>query len=338
MTAIDISGHAPGGTRRRLADSLPLKTPFVVQVFPVYACNLKCNYCIFSVDKSLHGFISDKTLLDYDLYRKCVDDMSGFPEKIKVLRFVGIGEPLIHKKLVDMIRYTAERRIANTIEIVSNAVLLTPTMSDALLEAGLNRLVVSVQGTSADKYWQESRTRIDFERFVDNLAYFYRNKGKAHLYVKIVDTALDDDADRQRFHDIFGKVCDTIAVENTVPIHDSVNYDDILGDREKRLTQYGLPVTDVKVCPQPFFHMQINPDGKIVPCYSWDYPAIMGDCREQSMVEIWNSETFRKFRLSQLHGCDQASHACKNCNIIKYRLFPEDDLRNDVERLMPFYL
>jgi radical SAM protein with 4Fe4S-binding SPASM domain len=157
------------------------------------------------------------------------------------------------------------------------------------------------------------------------------------MYVKVVDTALDDEADRQKFYDIFGKVCDTIAIENTVPIHESVNYDNILGNREHRLTQYGLPVGEVKVCPQPFFHMQINPDGKIVPCFSWDYPGIMGNCAESSMVDIWNGPVFQKFRRAHLDGCKTASKACVDCNIIKYRLFPEDDLSNDVERLKPFY-
>ena len=338
MTATNISGQAPGGQRNNLAHSLPLDTPFVVQIFPVYACNLKCNYCIFAVEKEHHGFISDKTLLDLDLYKKCVDDMTGFPNKIKVVRFVGIGEPLLHKKIVEMVRYTAEKQIAHKIEIVSNGLLLTPAMSDALIAAGLSRLVISAQGTSAEKYMDESKAKIDFDKFIENLAYFKAHKGDdVQMYVKVVDTALDGDLDRKKFFDIFGPVTDTIAVENTVPIHESINFEPILGNRENRLTQYGLPVGEVKVCPQPFFHMQINPDGKIVPCYSWDYPAFMGDCRESNMVDIWNGEVFNKFRTAQLNGCNTASHACVNCNIIKYRFFPEDDISADIERLRPFY-
>lgn len=44
MKAKDISGQAPGGKRTLLAEVLPLDTPFVVQVFPVFACNFKCNF------------------------------------------------------------------------------------------------------------------------------------------------------------------------------------------------------------------------------------------------------------------------------------------------------
>jgi sulfatase maturation enzyme AslB (radical SAM superfamily) len=58
MKAKDISGQAPGGKRTMLAEVLPLDTPFVVQFFPIYACNFKCGYCIFSVPKPKRHFIS----------------------------------------------------------------------------------------------------------------------------------------------------------------------------------------------------------------------------------------------------------------------------------------
>lgn len=337
MAAIDISGQAPGGTRVHLAEKLPLNTPFLVQVFPVYACNFKCGYCIFSVDKSKHGFISDNALLDFNLYKKCVDDMRLFPDTIKVVRFVGIGEPLLHKKIVEMVRYTTESNVANKVEIITNGALLTNTMSDNLIAAGLTRLVVSAQGTSAKKYKEVANTNIDFDKFVNNLAYFKSNKGNCEIYVKVIDTALDDEADRQLFNSIFSPVCDTIAIEHTVPLHDAVDYTEVLGKRDSLVTQFGLPVKDVQVCPQPFFHMQINPDGKIVPCYSWDYPKIMGDCRVESLTNIWNGETFREFRRAMLDGPACASKTCAECTIIKYRLFPEDDLRNDAERLKLLY-
>jgi len=335
--AHDLSGQAPGGKRQRLAKALPLATPYVVQIFPVYSCNFKCGYCIFSVDKADRGFISDTNLLPVDLYRKCVDDMARFPQKIKVLRFVGIGEPLLHKKIVDMVAYTAVRQIAQTIEIVTNGLLLGERMVDGLVAAGLGRLVISVQGTTPEQYEAVTAARIDFDQFLANLAYLYQNRKKLHVYIKIVDTALADEADRQRFYDLFGGVCDSIAVENTVPIHKAIDFSGILADKGNALTQFGLPIGEVAVCPQPFFHMQINPDGKVVPCYSWDYPGIMGNCHEESVVDIWNGEKFRAFRRAMLDGPAQAAAVCTDCNIIKYRWFPEDDLSEDAERLKNIY-
>lgn len=337
MKAKNISGQAPGGKRTKLADVLPLKTPFVVQIFPIYACNFSCNYCIFSLEKAKRHFISDKIAMDYDLYTKSIEEISGFPDKLKVLRFVGIGEPLLHKRLPDMIRYAVERDVANVVEILTNASLLTPELSDSILTAGLTRLVVSLQGTTGERYREVSGVNIDFEKFVGNLRYFFENKGKVQMYVKIVDTALHGEDDEERFYQVFGDICDTMAVEHTVPIHSGVEYEGILKAGTTPLTQFGLPVTEVQICPQPFFTLQINPDGKIVPCYSFEYPEIMGDCNRQSIPEIWNGAKFHHFRRTMLDGIKSACKVCSSCNIIKYRLFPEDDLNDAAERLREFY-
>ena len=327
MRAKNLSGKAPGGKRAKLADVLPLATPFVVQIFPIYACNFKCNYCIFQHPKEKHGFISDEVVMDFDLFKKCVDDMTDFPDKIKVLRFVGIGEPLLHPDIVSMVEYTAISNNAETIEIITNGSILTPRMSDFLIKAGLDRVVVSVQGTSGEKYKEVAGVDIDFDEFVGNLKYFYKHKGKAQMYIKIIDSALDGKKDKERFYKLFGNICDSIAIEHKVPIHSCI-------EASSDLTQFGMPVSEVKVCPQPFFHMQINPDGKVVPCYAFEYPGIMGDVNEASVVDIWNGKMFNKFRMKLLNGKQES---CLKCELIKYRLFPEDVLDNDVERLRLAY-
>lgn len=337
MNAENLSGKAPGGKRTRLAEVLPLATPYVIQIFPVYACNFSCNYCIFSIDKAKRGFISDKSVMDYELYKKCMDEISLFPQKVKVLRFVGIGEPLLHKNIVDMVRYTVSKNAVNVVEMLTNGVLLNKEMSDGLISAGLSRLVVSIQGTTNEKYKRVCGADIDFNKFIENLRYFYKNKGKASVYIKIIDCALDGKEDEKIFYDIFGGLCDSIAVEHAVPIHSGVDYEKVMVKNEVPVTQFGLPVSEVKICPQPFFTMQINPDGKVVPCYSFEYPAIMGDCNNESVTGIWAGEKYKAFRLKMLEGVSNVCEICEKCSIIKYRLFPEDVLNNDSERLKKLY-
>jgi radical SAM protein with 4Fe4S-binding SPASM domain len=337
LKARDISGQAPGGKRIILKEVLPLDTPFVVQIFPVYACNFKCHYCILSTDYAKRGFISDKKVMNFCLYKKCIDDIAKFRHKIKVLRFVGIGEPLLHKNIAEMVKYAVLKDVANRVEIITNASLLTPKMADALISAGLCRLVVSLQGTTKEKYQKVCAANIDFKKFVGNLRYFFNHKGNAEIYLKIVDYALEDKTDKEKFYEIFGDICDTLAIEYIVSFHSSINYKNILKDKKRLVTQFGLPVSKFKVCPQSFFTLQINPDGKVVPCYSWDYPAIMGDCNNQSVCEIWNGAQFQHFRRTMLNGVKSAGPVCANCNIIKYRLFPEDRLDDDVQRLKKLY-
>ena len=333
MSVKRIESLAPGGARTILHEVLPLDTPYVIQIFPIYCCNFKCNYCIFSIPQDKRGFISNERVMPFKLFTKVIDDMTQFPQKIRTLRFVGIGEPLLHPYLPDMVKYVADKKVANTIEILTNGFRMMPDMSSKLLDAGLTRLVISIQGTSAAKYKKTCGISIDFDMFVSNIEYFYRTKNPAaHLYIKIVDTALEGPKDVDAFYDIFGSICDTISIEHTVPIHKGVNSTEAI---KSDVTQFGVAVTDVKICPQSFFHLQINPDGNVVPCYSWDYPVILGNCNNQSLLDIWHSETLKNFRMS-LFDCSYRH--CLECNMIKYRMFPEDKLDGHIEQLKSKYM
>ena len=337
MRAEMITGRAPGGARTPLLDVLPLKTPFVVQIFPIYACNFTCEYCFHAVPRENRGFVSDWPVMKYDLYKKCIDELALFDDRLKVLRFVGMGEPLLHKNIAEMISYAVAKNVALRVELLTNGSLLTKKMSDALIDAGLSRMVISLQGISKDKYSKISKVEIDFENFVRNIEYFYSHKSNTHLYVKIVDYALDDVGSEQKFYDIFGDICDSIAVENAVPIMPGVDYEKVLKEPGGSSTQFGLPVSPIQVCPQPFFTMQINPDGKVVPCYQISYPGIMGDANHQTIQQIWNGGTYLGFRRAMLDGRDNVNDVCAQCNFIQYRLFPEDDLQEGAERLKGLY-
>lgn len=331
MKAIDLSGKSPGGQRTPLIDVLPLDTPYVVQIFPIYACNLRCHYCIFGIPKEKRGFISDCTTMPWESYIKSINDLTLFPSKIKVLRFVGIGEPLLHPRIVDMIRYAVNSQCANTVELLTNGIGLTSDMSDKLIAAGLQRLVVSLQGTSADHYLRTSQVSLNFEKFLANLTYFYQHKTDTHIYLKVVDTALDDDTDKQRFFDLFGNICDTIGIEYTVPIHAESEFQEA-----REMTQFGQPVKEIDVCPQPFISLQLNPDLNVVPCFSFEYPAILGNAKEQSLQDIWNGPEMEAFRVSFLNRAK--CNVCQRCTIMKYRLFPEDCLDGDnMDKIRAFY-
>lgn len=337
MKAQLIQGQAPGGKRTMLAEVLPLATPLVVQIFPIYACNFRCNYCVFSTQLHERGFVSDKVIMDYGLFTKCIDEMTSFPDRLKVLRFVGMGEPLLHQHIVEMVEYTVRNSVAERVEILTNGSLLNPTMSDALLKAGLSRLIISIQGTTSAKYKQVCGVDLNFYQYVSNIKYFHDHKGTTQLHIKIIDYALEGPEDEEKFYDIFGDICDSIGVEYAGPIYPWVDYKQVLQDKDLTKTQFGLPVSAMHICPQPFFTLQINPDGKVVPCYSIDYPCIVGDCTGETVIDIWNGKCFTEFRRTMLEGACTASPACKVCNIIKHRLFPEDVLNHAADRLKQYY-
>lgn len=337
MKARLLNCESPGGKRHNLAENLPLETPYVVQFFPIYACNFTCKYCHHSIPKTDRKFVTDWPVMEYQLYEKCINELAEFPDKVKTLRFVGMGEPLLHKDIIRMVQTAKEKQVANNVEIITNGSLLTHEMSDGLIAAGLDRLVISLQGTTGKKYQDVCGINLDFEEFVGNIRYFYEHKKNTQMYLKIVDIALADEEDRKRYFHIFGNICDTIGIENTVPIFPDVAFNERLEEAQGTRTQFGLPVKHVKVCPQAFYTMQINPDGKIVGCYAVYYPRILDDCNQKSLIDIWNGEGYKLFRRQMLEGRDNVCEFCKECRINDYRIFPEDDISDYAEVLKKKY-
>lgn len=337
MGEMRMAGTTPGGKRETLRDQLPLDTPFSIQIFPSYACNFRCNFCLHALERKQHGFISDKIFMDIGAYRKYIDDIRLFPRKLKMLRFAAIGEPLLHKNIVDMVAYAKQADIAESVDIVTNGALLTPELSDGLIEAGLDRLRISVNGLSAEEFMENTRARVDFEQFTAQIAYFYRASVHTHVYIKIIDYMVQTADRRKRFFDTFQPICHSIAVEHLTPTVEGIDYDALSDGLPADQVQNGGALLHSEICPQPFYMMQINPDGKVVPCCSMRYPVVLGNASEQSIPDIWNGPDFNQFRRNLLRSRTQASPVCGSCRLYLYGLHPEDILDGAAERLAAEY-
>lgn len=332
-----LTGATPGGKRTILGEALPLATPFLIQIFPVYGCNFRCGYCLHALPREQHGYISNKAFMDIQLYKKCIDDMTDFKDKLKMLRFAGIGEPLLHKNIAGMVSYAKTKEIAGSIDIVTNGVLLNDDLSLALIGAGLDRLRISIQGITEDKYRTLAGVQINFNKFLKNLSFFYQNRGETKIYIKIIDCALSNETEEKRFFEIFGEFCDTIAIEHLTPTVKGIDYKDIAAGKLLNITQSGNCILDTAICPQPFYMMQINPDGTVVPCCSMSYPGIFGNAAQQTIPSIWNGKKFSSFRRLLLDGVENACSVCSNCFLYKYGLFPEDILDPYAQHLKSLY-
>ncbi|MBE6033261.1 MAG: radical SAM protein [Clostridiales bacterium] len=327
----------PGGQRTELGAVLPLDTPFIVQLFPVYACNLNCGYCIHALEKKERGYISDVVYMDFELYRKCIDQMKFFKNKLKMLRFAAIGEPLLHKDIVKMVEYAKRAEIAESIDIVSNGTLLTNQLSDGLIEAGLSRLRISINGLSKAQYLNNTGQAIDFENMVENVTYFYENRGNTKLYIKIIDYMVDTKEERNQFYNCFLNICDEIAIEHLTPTIEEIDYKKLSGKEKLDRPHNEKEMIYTEICPQPFYLIQINPDGNVVPCCSMKYPEILGNVKEENIKEIWNGERFNQLRNNLLKGVENATEVCRKCNLYLYDMHKEDALDKYKNSLIKIY-
>lgn len=333
MPAIDISNSPPSGTRTPLAQKLPLSTPYVLQIFPVYACNFRCHYCVLSLPRQQRtNTIANKKFLDFHLYKKCIDDLQDFPEKLKVVRFCGVGEPTLHGDLAKMIAYANDSGKTESTELLTNGALLSKKMSSDLVNAGLKKIRISIQGTNTKTYREVTQNFEDIQQVIDNISYLYSIRKNCSIYVKIIDLAIQSEEDKQKFFQLFENICDFIAIERLFPSSPLINY----GNVSMNTTQNGTPIIETDICSQPFFLLQLHPDGQIEPCCGMESPPFVGNIAEESLASIWNGEALRKFRLTQLDG--EAQHpSCEKCGLYRYNTFPEDALDHDRDRLSKIY-
>ncbi len=317
--------------RTQLYEQLPLEAPFSVHIYPSFYCNFKCNYCLQSLSaEALAEKHFEKQYMDFETYRKAIDDIASAGWKTKALIFAGHGEPLLHPQIADMIAYAKEKHVTERTEIVTNGSLLTHELSDALINAGLDRLRVSLQGTDGETYRQVCGVRIDYETYLEHLAYFYTHKKETDVYIKIIDVALKDEADEERFYQLFGKIADTVAVEHAIPFVPEIELDHLSGENKMGGTMRS------HICSMPFYMMVLYPNGDIMPCCATDVPIIFGNVKEQSMQQIWESEIRTLFIRRQLGGVDHIPF-CKSCSVPSFGLQEGDRLDGHEEELKERY-
>lgn len=295
-----------------LAQALPLQSPFTLNVFPANACNFKCSYCAHS----LHADVLEKTYglnkqhMSIDTMARVVEQSKSF-KPYKLLSFMGHGEPLLCRDLPKMIAMAAEAGIARRIEIITNASLLTYACSDALIDAGLTNLRVSLQGLNADAYKKTCGAVLDFEKFMEQLSYFYNKKKPGMgLFVKVLDISLSS-GDEEAFYKMFDAVSDRMYVEHVQPVYHAVSVSG--GNAAECYDRYGNAHSPRKVCPLTFFSLAVWPNGDVQPCDAIYRPCKLGNVEETTLHEMWHGETLRQFRLRHLYGEKKTLVGCADC-------------------------
>lgn len=85
--------------KHKLIDILPLDRPLSLLIESSDKCNFKCNFCPTS-DLNLMKNTSGRNYgdIDFELYKKVIDDLKLFKNKINTLHLHKSGEPLLNKK------------------------------------------------------------------------------------------------------------------------------------------------------------------------------------------------------------------------------------------------
>lgn len=328
----------PGYDENRLLlkEVVPLDTPFTLFISPSQLCNFKCHYCAHSLPletKRKEGFVSKN--LEWATFQKIVTQAKVFPNKFKRILLTGLGEPLMNPNISKMVQVLKESKVSDNLEIFTNASYLTEKLSTNLINSGLTKLRISIQGTDANKYYKNCGLKIDFDTLVKEIKYFFENsRNKCSVYIKIIEEELEDEKDRDKFFHIFENICDEIFVENLVKAQP------LMGDYNNTIretkTFFGEKAENRKVCPYIFYTLQIDSEGNCFPCPPLSLPKnfSLGNINTQVLTEIWNGEKHQKLMFSHLLKDGNKCELCKTC--VNYLCFTpkEDDLDKDTMKII----
>ena len=324
--------------RTKLANAIPINTPYVVGFWTGDICNFKCKYCEHSLGREAYNINKHiiPQMMKWNIFTKAADGLKDFPSPIKKVLFSSIGEPLLNKNLSDMVRYVKGIGVTNECEIITNASLLKHELSEKLIDSGLDRLCVSIQGVTTRKYKEISQVDLDYDNLVNELSYFYKySRGKCKVHIKTVDIALGD-GEEDIFYETFSKISDTINIDNVIESFRDVDYSEIIYDKNKGL--YDGYQNHRLVCAPVFYTLYILPDGQITTCCTPPYPVILGNIHDESLVDMWNGHKRTNLLKMQLSGDRMKHSVCRSCAQINATNFKEDDLDKDRETLLKRFM
>jgi MoaA/NifB/PqqE/SkfB family radical SAM enzyme len=139
----------------RIARTLrPLEFPSRFAVEVCSECNLACSMCHHPSMRRVKG------RMPMALWRKCADEVAAFSPRTECW-FSFIGEPLLEPDLLlEMLAYGRSVGL-KSLNVNSNGMLLAPRLADALLDSGIQTIVIGIDGFSAPVY---ERIRVNGKR------------------------------------------------------------------------------------------------------------------------------------------------------------------------------
>ena len=291
--------------------ALPLSMAFE----PTTSCNLRCPEC----PSGLRSFTRPTGMLDVEFFKEKIMEVKSH---LAYLTFYFQGEPYLHAGFLDMVSHAAKNKIYTATS--TNAHYLDDEKAEATVKSGLDRLIISIDGTSQDTY-EQYRVGGQLEKVLDGTRNMvsWKEKLKAktpHLIFQFLVVAPNEHQIEEA-----KKLAKEIGVDEiqfkTAQIYDFENGSDLIPKNQEysRYTsdsngKYKLKNPLHNQCWKMWQSCVVTWDGKVVPCcFDKDAKYVMGDWNHQSFKDIWNSDSYERFRRSILTS--RASiDICKNCS------------------------
>lgn len=310
FTQVLASFYYSKWTRRAVQWGMPV----TVSIEPTTACNLRCPEC----PSGLRAFSRDTGNLKEDFFRKTIQELH---RDLFYLIFYFQGEPYINPRFLDMVQFAHSKKIFTITS--TNGHFLDDENARKTVESGLDRLIISVDGTTQETYEQY---RISGK--LDTVLEGARNivKWKKKLKSRRPHVVFQFLVVRPNEHQIpeIYRLAREIGVNEvklkTAQVYDYEHGNPLIPTLDQFARYRQMPDGDWQVkhaldphCWKLWHSCVITWDGIVVPCcFDKDAQHRLGDLKKTTFRNLWHSPAYYDFRRAILRGRDQID-ICQNC-------------------------
>ena len=288
--------------------------PFTVSFEPTTACNLRCPEC----PSGLRQFTRPTGNLKSDFFRRTMDDIA---DRLLYLIFYFQGEPYINPDFLDMVKEANERGVYTITS--TNGHFLNDANAKRTIESGLDRLIISVDGTTQEVY-EQYRKAGKLESVLQGARNLVKwkeelNSPTPHLIFQFLVVKPNE----HQMEDVV-RLADEIGIDEvkfkTAQLYDYKNGNPLMPEQEKYARYfkkkdgtYGIKNKLQNHCWKLWHSCVITWDGLVAPCcFDKDVTHRLGDVKEESLHKIWEGGAYDDFRTKLLKGRSEID-ICKNC-------------------------
>ncbi|MBV4357762.1 radical SAM/SPASM domain-containing protein [Pinibacter aurantiacus] len=290
--------------------------PVSISFEPTTSCNLRCPEC----PSGLRAFTRPTGMLKNDFFKQTIDQLY---KDLFYLVFYFQGEPYLNPDFLEMVKYATKKKIYTATS--TNAHYLTDENAKRTVESGLDRLIISIDGTTQDVY-QQYRVGGKLEKVIkgaENIVKWKKELNSKKPFV--IFQFLVVKPNEHQIADVKA-LAEKIGVDDvwlkTAQVYDYENDPHQLIPTIEKYSRYkkneeGVVQFKNKLenhCWRLWHATVISWDGLVVPCcFDKDATHKLGSLKDKSFKEVWQSDEYVKFRRDILQSRKNID-ICANCS------------------------
>ena len=290
--------------------------PVSISFEPTTSCNLRCPEC----PSGLREFSRPTGMLEKDFFRQTIDDIH---KDLLYLIFYFQGEPYLNRDFLEMVKYASDKGLYTATS--TNAHYLTDAVAKKTVESGLDRLIISIDGTTQNVY-QQYRVGGNLSKVIEGAKNIM--KWKKELKSKTPFVFFQFLVVKPNEHQIedIKKLAKEVGVDEvrfkTAQVYDYENDPNNLIPVNEKYSRYkkdknGNYIAKNKLANQcwKLHHGNvITWDGLVVPCcFDKDAMHQLGNLKMQSFKDIWHNDNYKQFRRDIMTSRKNID-ICSNCS------------------------